>query len=373
MKQKVNLTFLAIAGTLLTLGVLFLATLSAIESLEAFGNTNYYLFHQLVAVAIGLMLGSAAYKTPIAVIKKISFWVLALNLAALAVVFIPVLGSKFWGAKRWISIGPATFQPSEFLKITSIVYLSAWLSAKTNEQAKKGWLSGLKKSYNSVTRFLLPFVCLLGIIGIILYFQKDASTLGIITITLIAVYFCADTPFWHTLALLVSGAFGALLLVFIEPYRITRFFAFLHPEIDPLGIGFQLKQSLLALGSGGILGKGLGMSTQKFGFLPQAMSDSMFAILGEETGIIGCTIIVLLFIALLWQSLRIAAAARDPFCSLAAIGIAVWITLQAFMNIASSIGIFPLSGIPLPFFSYGGSHVITELMAIGLMLNISKK
>jgi len=153
---------------------------------------------------------------------------------------------------------------------------------------------------------------------------------------------------------------------------VQRFLVFLHPEADPLGVGFQLKQSLLAVGSGGIFGKGLGMSTQKFGYLPQAMSDSMFAILGEETGIIGCTILLLLFLAFCWQAIKIANNSSDKFGKLIAIGITVWFMTQAFMNIASAIGIFPLSGIPLPFFSYGGSHIISELIAVGLLLNISK-
>ena len=165
---------------------------------------------------------------------------------------------------------------------------------------------------------------------------------------------------------------SALLLIKIEPYRVQRFLVFLHPEADPLGIGFQLKQSLLAVGSGGWFGKGLGMSTAKFGFLPQSMSDSIFAIVGEELGLIGCTILILLFVFFFWQCIKIAKNSHDKFGKLTAIGITTWILLQSFMNIASTLGIFPLAGIPLPFFSYGGSHIIAELMAVGLLLNISK-
>jgi len=161
-------------------------------------------------------------------------------------------------------------------------------------------------------------------------------------------------------------------LIIREPYRIQRLLIFLHPETDPLGIGFHLRQSLIAIGSGGIFGKGLGMSTQKFGFLPEAMSDSVFAVLGEETGIIGCSILILLFLLFLFLGFKIAKSSTDKFSKLTAVGITVWIVSQAFINITSTLGLFPISGIPLPFFSYGGSHIISEMIAIGLLLNISK-
>jgi cell division protein FtsW len=161
-------------------------------------------------------------------------------------------------------------------------------------------------------------------------------------------------------------------MVKFEQYRLDRWLIFLHPETDPLGKGFQLRQSLIALGSGGIFGKGLGMSTQKFGYLPQAMSDSVFAIIGEELGIIGATVLIILFILFFWLGLRIAKNSNDKFSKMTAIGIVIWITLQAFVNMASAAGVFPLAGIPLPFFSYGGSHLVTELIGVGLLLNISK-
>ncbi len=372
MKKHANYYFLALACALVGFGLLFLSTLSAIASLQVFGNTNHYLFHQLIAVAVGLGLGIIFFKIPLSFLKKVSPVLLCINLLALVVVFFPVIGTKLGGASRWISIGNNTFQPSEFFKITIILYLSAWISNKFSERSKKGWSFSVKRGYNNLIKVFLPFLIFLAMVAVLLYLQKDISTLGIISIALIVVYFTAGTPLWHTLLVVAMGIGSALILIIKEPYRFERVLIFLHPETDPLGLGLQLKQSLIAVGSGGIFGKGLGMSTQKFGFLPQAMSDSIFAILGEETGIVGCTILVLLFLLFLYLGFKIARASTDRFSRLTAVGITTWIVFQAFINIASAIGMFPLSGIPLPFFSYGGSHIVAEMIGVGLLLNVSK-
>ncbi len=372
MKKHLNYSLLIVSAILLTSGLLFLAMLSAIASLNTFGNTNYYIFRQIIAAFIGLIAGLIAFKFPLSWLKKISLPLLIVNMILLVIVFLPILGTKYWGAHRWISLGPITLQPSEFLKISAILYLSAFLSNKFSEHSKRGFISSAKNGYHNFIRVFLPFVFLLLAIATLLFFQKDLSTLGIISVTLIAIYFTAGTPLWNTILLFASGISGALLLIKIEPYRVQRFLVFLYPETDPLGIGFQMKQSLLAIGSGGIFGKGLGMSTQKFGFLPSSMADSVFAILGEELGIVGGVALILLFVFFFWQCIKIAKHSTDKFGKLVAIGICTWILLQSFMNIASAIGIFPLAGIPLPFFSYGGSHLVAEIIAIGLLLNISK-
>lgn len=372
MPRHVNYYFLGLVIFLLSFGALFLSTLSSLTSLNFFGTTNYYLFRQLIRIGIGLVACLVAFKMPLPWFKKISPWLLLANLFLLVVVFFPIFGTNFWGASRWISVGGISFQPSEFLKITAILYLSALLSNKLTEGVKKNWIVSAKKGLYNFNRVFLPFLLLLAIIIVILKYQRDLSTLGIIAATLIVIYFSARTPVWHmVLALLLAAASGALFIA-REPYRLERLKVFLYPETDPLGIGMQVKQSMIAIGSGGIFGKGLGMSIQKFGFLPQAMSDSIFAILGEEAGIIGSVVLVLAFVLFFYLGLKIASSANDSFSRLTAIGITFWISSQAFMNIASAIGLFPLSGIPLPFFSYGGSHIIAELIGVGLLLNISK-
>ncbi len=372
MKSHVNYYFLGTVFFLLFFGTLFLATLSAQESLQTFGNTNHYLFRQLTRIAMGLILCFVAFKIPLPIFKKFSFILLLLNMLFLTFAFMPYIGTEFLGAKRWVSIGNNSFQPSEFLKITAILYLSAWLSNRFSAIQKKDLLSWFKRGYYNFISIFLPFLVFLGIIVVLLYLQKDISTLGILGVTLIVIYFASGTNIWHTILTFLAGALSIGYFIWKEPYRVRRLTVFLHPETDPMGIGMQVKQSLIAIGSGGIFGKGLGMSTQKFGFVPEAISDSIFAIIGEEVGIFGCLILVGLFIAFFWQGINIANRTEDTFAKLVCIGICTWITFQAFINISSSLGLFPLAGIPLPFFSYGGSHIIAELVGVGILLNISK-
>jgi len=372
MKKHFDYFLFGLVAFLLAFGLLFLSCLSSYASLQKYGNTNYYLFHQLFSAVIAIVLGFIAYKIPLNFLKKWAPLMVILNLVGLFLVFCPGIGIKIYGASRWISIMGHSFQPSELLKITSILYLSAWIASKLSEANVSGWKLNAQKNYHNIVYILVPFLVFLGVISIALIFQKDATTLGVITITLLVVYFSSKTPWWHTILIIVLGLLALAFLIKIEPYRLDRLVTLLNPDADPMGNGFQLKQSLISLGSGGILGKGLGMSTQKFGFLPQAMSDAVFAIVGEELGIIGAAAIVILFCLFLWFGIRIAMKSNDKFAKLTAIGISVWIVLQAFINMASAVGIFPFVGIPLPFFTYGGSHLIMEIIGIGILLNISK-
>lgn len=352
--------------------IIFFACLSTTASWQRFGNTNYYLFHQLLfGLLPAAVAGIFAYKISLKFLKKWAPLLVVLNILASFLVFLPKIGSRVGGASRWIGIGSFTVQPSEFLKITAILYLSAWIASKLSETSTSDWKSITKKGYYNLIHIFAPFVIFLGLIAVVLFFQKDASTLGIIAITLLVLYFSAKTPLWHTLLIVISGVSILACLIKFEPYRFDRWFIFLHPGADPLNKGRQLTQSLISLGSGGVFGKGLGMSAEKF-FLPQAMGDSIFAIIGEELGIVGCIVLIAAFILFFWLGLQIAKKSNDRFSKLLAVGIVFWITLQAFVNMASVAGIFPLAGIPLPFFSYGGSHLTVELFGVGLLLNISK-
>lgn len=371
-KRHINYYFLALSAVMLLAGLFFLSTLSAIQSLKFFGNTHYYFFHQLIAVVIGLVGGLISLKIPLRWLKKTSPWLLGLNAVFLLLVLVPSIGAKFWGASRWISIGGITFQPSEFFKISIIIYLSAFLSERFSEHERPGIFHGARFAVKNMTKVFIPFLVMLAVVGGFLLSQRDMSTLGVIAVAMISIYFAAGTPLWHTLATVIGGAGAAAALVVTTPYRLERLKTAFSPESDPLGAGLQLKQSLIALGSGGIFGKGLGMSTQKFGFLPQSMSDSLFPIIGEELGILGCVAVVALFVAFAYGGIWIARRSTDTFGRLVAVGITAWISAQTFLNIASSIGLFPVSGVPLPFFSYGGSHIVAELIAVGLLLNISK-
>ncbi len=351
---------LTIVGILILFGILMIATISAPLSLERFGNTWYYLFHQiLLGLLPAILLGILFFKLPLSSLKKYAVVLLFLNLIALILVFVPKIGLSIGGAHRWISLGPISFQPSEFLKISFLIYLAAWLSQK-----------------RSKNQTLVAFLIILTILTCLLIKQPDMGTLMVIALTSASIYFITPSSFWHKISVIFAGIGGTILLIIIAPYRIERLMSFFHPEFNPLKEGYQIHQSLISIGSGKIFGIGgpfgLGMSQQKFGFLPHSMSDSIFAIIGEEMGFIGCIAILALFLALAWRGLKIAKESPDNFSYLLALGITIWITLQAFFNMGAMTGLLPLTGIPLPFISYGGSHIIVELIGIGILLNISK-
>lgn len=374
--QRVDQILLALCIGLVVFGILVLSSVSASFSMQKVGNTFYYLNHQLLfGLLPGIAAGAVLFLIPIEKLKRWSVFLLAFNVFLLLLVFAPGLSTKFGGAHRWISVGPFSFQPSEFLKLAIIFYLAAWLAPralKSAAPAKHQTSKRLGAKLEGWHETLLPFLLIMGSIGVLLLAQPDLSTLGIIGLTALAMYFLAATPAWHTV-LMGAGAIGAFLaLIHIAPYRIQRLAIFLNPMLDPLGKGFQAKQALIAIGSGGITGTGLGMSFQKFGVLPEPISDSIFAIFSEELGFLGGAVLVLLFAAFAWRGLFIATRVQDPFLSLIASGITVWIALQAFVNISSMIGLIPLAGVPLPFFSYGGSALLTEIAALGLLLRISK-
>lgn len=352
---------------LLILGVLILASISANLSQEKFGKTTHYLFHQLIfGLGPGIILGFLVFRTPLEFFRKWAGVFILANLVLMVLVFIPGLGVVSGGAVRWLNFGFFTFQPSEALKLTFLLYLSAWLASRRNKTKDKK----PKKEWKLT---LAPFLLILGVIVLLLTLQSDVSTLGVIVLVSILLYFSTNTPFWHVLLISLLGGGAFLILIKTASYRMQRVLVFFDPKIDPMGISYQIKQALIAIGSGGIFGLGLGMSQQKLGFLPQTMSDSIFAIFAEEAGFVGSLVLISLFLLFLWRGFMIAKnIKKDKFSRLLALGITSWICLQAFINIGAMIRILPLTGIPLPFISYGGSHLTFELVAIGLLLNISK-
>ena len=243
-------------------------------------------------------------------------------------------------------------------------------TAGKKESRKFGRFSS--KSALDLGQTFVAFLIVIVLTSLLLILQPNISTLGVIVAVGFLIYFLAGTPLWHSLLMVGTGIAALFALIKLAPYRINRWLVFLNPETDPLGIGYQIKQSLIAVGSGGILGLGLGMSRQKFGFLPQPATDSIFAIFSEETGFLGSIILISLFLVILWQGFKISSKVKDRFMQLCALGITCWISLQAFFNIGAMIGLLPLAGIPLPFISYGGSHIAAEMAGMGILLNISK-
>lgn len=355
---------LLIAAILLIIGILILANVSAPFSQERFGKPTYYLFHQILwGIIPGILLGFIAFKINLSFLRKWSWVFILVNLILMSLVFVPKIGIASGGASRWLNFGLFTFQPSEILKLTFIIYISAWLANKTE--------TPLRKHKNWKTTFI-PFLVVVGFITFLLIYQRNLSTLIIILTTAGLIYFSAGTPLLHTFLMLGGVLAIVILLIKFVPYRLNRVLILFDPLKDPMGLGYQLNQALIAVGSGGLLGLGLGMSNQKFGFLPQIMSDSVFAIFAEEMGLIGCSVLITIFLFFLWRGFRIAKQSHDRFSRLFSIGITSWICIQAFVNMGAMIGVVPLTGIPLPFIGYGGSHIVSELIGVGILLNISK-
>ncbi len=343
---------------ILAIGILILASVSTAFSQEKVGNPYYFLKGQIIKGLIpGLFLAIFSFAIDLNFLKKFSLLFLIINLILMGLVFLPGLGIKRLGAVRWLNLRLFSFQPSEFLKLTSILYFSAWLSGKEKRRKKEN---------------LFAFLIVIFLMGLFLVLQPDISTLGIIIVVSILIYFVAGNPIWHSLLMIGGGVLIGILIIKLEPYRLNRILVFLNPEKYSTTIGYQIKQALIAIGSGGIYGVGLGMSKQKFGFLPQSISDSIFAIFAEETGFVGSAVLIFLFLLFFWRGFIISKRAKDEFLKLLSFGITSWITIQTLINISSMIKLLPLMGVPLPFISYGGSALISELIGVGILLNISK-
>lgn len=346
---------------LLVFGLVMLSSAGVAISQSRFGDSYYFFKHQLFfGVLPGLALMFIAQKIDYHFWRKFAFPLFALNLVFLVLVFIPGVGLNFQGASRWISLGWFSFQPSEMLKLSLILYLAAWLESKREMGA-------------DLFEGFLPFLAIVGAVGFLIIKQPDMGTLGTVVLIAMAVYFLSGAKWRHIAAMLGLGALAFIALVKFESYRMSRLLVFLHPELDPRGIGYQINQALLAIGSGGVFGLGLGHSRQKFNYLPEPVGDSIFAIVAEEIGLIGAAILVILFVMFAMRGFKIAKAAPDSFGRLVAVGITSWVIFQALINISAISGLVPLTGITLPFVSYGGTSLVFLMIGVGILLNISKK
>src|SRR3990167_2830561 len=358
--HQADYVLLALLGIIILVGLVMLSSASSVVAFETFGDTNYYLKHQFL---YGILLGGIALfvfsKIDYRVWKRYSFLLLVVTIFLLIIVLIPGIGYEYLGARRWINIGGVLFQPTEVAKLTFLIYLATWLEKR-------------EKHVENFAYGFLAFIFLLGIVSILILLEPNMSTMIIIAVISLVVYFVGGAHVKHLSILGVGGIGLFILLAKIAPYRAARFKVFLNPELDPLGIGYHINQALLAIGSGGIFGQGLGHSRQKYNYLPEVTSDSIFAIIAEELGFIIAIGIIALFIALMIRGFKISRQASDMFGKLVAAGITAWITFQAFVNIGSMLSLLPLTGIPLPFISYGSSSVLTLMAAFGILLNISK-
>ncbi len=365
--RKLDYVLIITTILLIIFGIIVLASASTSISQIKFGDSYYYLNHQIMFALIpGILLLIVFSKINLNIIKKWAPVILLVNLVLMAFVFLPVIGIKVGKGARWISLGIASFQPSETLKLAFILYIASWLEGKNKKKFS------FPKDQKDLKENFFAFLAILGLIGLLLWFQSDLGTLAVILAIGMLMYFLANTPVLHTITIGVLVGLSFLILINFSPYHWQRIVVFFNPGIDPMGSGYQMKQSLMAIGSGGLFGLGFGMSQQEFGFLPHSISDSIFAVLAEETGFIGSVILIVLFLLFLWRGFKIGKQNKNRFFSLTALGITSWIFIQALVNIGAMIGLVPLTGIPLPFISHGGTALVTELAAVGILLNISR-
>jgi len=355
-----DILILLCVGILTIGGLVIVYSASFAVGLNDYNDVNYFIVRQAMGAAAGAVAMVVLARFDYHRLAGLSPLILLACLVGLAAVLIPGIGVNANGAHRWIQIGPLPpVQPSEFAKLAMVIYIAAWLAAK-GEQVK------------TISLGVIPFILMVGLVGGLIMAEPDMGTFLVIVLTTSTMFFIAGASLSHVIALALGGLSGGLLLIAVEPYRWERLKSFFGAENDPEGKGFQILQLLIALGSGGLRGIGLGESRQKFFYIPGAHTDGIFAIVGEELGFIGAMIVLILFAVLIFRGFRTAVKANDEFGFLLAVGITCWIAYQAVINIGGITRSLPLAGIPLPFISYGNSAMIATLAAVGVLLSISR-
>jgi cell division protein FtsW len=345
----------------LVFGLVVLSSASVVQATKQFGSSSYYWRHQLLwGIMPGVVAMLALWRTPYKYLRKAAFPMLFLALGLLVLVFVPQFGLRLKGATSWLNIFGFSFQPAEMLKLALVVYLAAWLGDH-RERLKTMHIG------------LLPFAIVMGFVALLLLLQPDLGTLGIVAIMAGGMYFIAGSPWKQTVAIITVVALLMVGVAAFSPERWSRITTLLNPAADARGAGWQLNQALIAIGSGGIWGVGFGQSTQKFGFLPEPIGDSIFAVLVEELGFVGGAVTISLFGVLAFMLVQIARRAPDAFGTLLVSGMFLWIMTQAVVNMAAITGLAPLTGIPLPFISYGGSSMAFMLAGLGIVLNVAER
>jgi cell division protein FtsW len=352
-KQKNNFDkrLLALTLVLTGIGLIAVADASYPQALNYFSDKLYFVKQQAVWALIGIIALFVASKVHYSFWEKISLPLFVISLGFLFLVLLPGIGIKTLGARRWMSLGPVNFQPSEVVKLTLAIYLAKVTAAKKRPLS-----------------FFLPLVIIVGLI----MKQPDLGTALIVSFIGIIQIFIAGVNFFYIVGAIFLGIALGIPFVLFSDYRRARLMTFLKITQDPLDKAYHIRQVLLALGSGGLFGVGLGQSRQKYLFLPEAATDSIFAIIAEELGFIGASLLIFLFVWFIIRGIRIAKNAPDSFSQVLAVGIVSWIGGQAFLNIGSMVALIPLTGVPLPFLSYGGSALTMTLLSCGILLNISR-
>lgn len=344
---------------ILAIGLVMVYSASAVLAFHEFGDPYYYVKRQSLFALLGVAAMLVTMNTHYSMWKKWSKLGLIVCFVLLVIVLIPGIGVVRGGARSWLGISSFGIQPSEFMKLAMVIFLAKMLSEK-------------QQAVTQFTKGLLPPLGILGLAFGIIMMQPDLGSGAVMVGASLIVIYTAGARLAHLGSLAMIGVLGLVGLIIAAPYRMLRITAFLDPWGDPLGAGYQIIQSLYAIGPGGLVGLGLGMSRQKFNYLPEPQTDFIFSIVAEELGFIGGAAIILLFAILVWRGMRAAIAAPDTFGSLLAVGIVGIVAVQVFINIGVVIGMLPVTGITLPLVSYGGSSLTLLLTALGILLNISR-
>ncbi len=358
-QKKADRILLGIVFILITVGFFIFASASLGEVGRDGNNFNTLVFKQLAILLVGIVLMSVTSKFPYKDWRPYAIALFGTSLLLTALVFVPKIGFSAGGAKRWLNLGFTTFQPSEFLKLGMVIYLAAWATAQKDKL--KDWRHGL-----------LPFLGFLGIASVLLFKQPDMGTLMVICSSSLAVFILAGGPWKHLILIGLLGILALGVVTYVRPYARDRITTFLNPQQDLKGKGWQINQSLIAIGAGGVVGRGFGQSMQKFTFLPEPIGDSIFAIASEEFGFAGSITILLLFLIFALWGLKVMTQVADPFGRTLGASLIIMITAQAFINIGAMLGVIPLTGVPLVFISHGGTAMLFALIEVGIILNISR-
>ena len=358
--KHIDKPLLIIIISLLVLGlIIFLSASLGLLAREGIKLGSVF-FNQIF---FGLFLGGIVCVTlaniPYRLLGQYSIWIYLIGIILTFSVFIPGIGFEFNGARRWVLLGPISFQPSELLKIGYVLFLAMWFSSF------KGHISNLKHGLGA-------FLVISGLAAAPLLLQPDMDTILIMLLAGTVMYVVAGAKKRHLAILALLGLVGAASMVMIKPYLLDRVTTFLNPGENSLTSGYQVQQSLIAIGSGQFFGRGFGQSVQKFNYLPEPISDSIFAVASEEFGFLGALVIIALFMSLLVRGVQLSTKSLDTFGGLVMLGIVIMIVSQSFLNIASMLGLFPLSGLPLLFISKGGTALFFTLFATGIIFNISR-
>jgi cell division protein FtsW len=354
---QIDFMLFATVVLLVTIGVLMVFSASSWYSLVKLDDPDYYFKKQMMWAVIGFIFMAISIKTDYHIYKKYTGLIMLITMILLLAVF---AFKDINGARRWIPLGFANVQPSEIAKYTIVLFMAKSLDLK-GEKIK------------NFSRGILPYLLVSGFYAGLILMEPNLSIASIIMIVTVVILFAAGARLKHLFVIGSSLVAAVVVLILIAPYRLKRLTSFMDPFADSQGKGYQLVQSLLALGSGGVTGAGIGQSRQKCLYIPEPHTDFIFAIIGEELGLIGVVFIISLFLIFVWRGIKVAVTAKDMYGTLLAVGTTAVIAVQAIINIAVVTGSMPVTGVPLPFISYGGSALVINMFAMGILLNVSRQ